>query len=48
MAPEVGVDEDFAAPNASRGRKQLWLTAFTVIAALAVLAVVSMAVLQAG
>jgi hypothetical protein len=48
LAPEVGKDEDFASPIASRGRMQLWLTAFTVFAALAVLAVVSMAVMQGG
>ena len=44
--PEVGKDEDFAAPDP--GRMQLWLTAVTVVAALAVLAVVSMAVMHVG
>jgi hypothetical protein len=48
LAPEVGKDEDFASPALSRGRMQLWLTAFTAAAALAVLVVVSMAVMHAG
>ena len=48
LAPEVGKDEDFASPTTSRGRMQLWLTAFTAAAVLAVLAVVSMAVMHTG
>ncbi len=48
LAPEVGKDEDFASLAPSRGRMQLWLTGFTVAAAVAVLVVVSMAALHAG
>jgi hypothetical protein len=43
-----GESVDFASRRAARGKMQLWLTAFTAAAALAVLAVVSMSVLHAG
>ena len=41
-------DVDFASRRAERGKMQLWLTAFTAAAAVAVLVVVSMSVLHAG
>lgn len=41
-------DVDFASRRAERGKMQLWLTAFTAAAAVAVLVVVSMSVLRAG
>jgi hypothetical protein len=43
-----GESVDFASRQAERGKMQVWLTAFTAAAALAVLAVVSMSVLHAG
>ena len=46
--PDIGESVDFASRRAARGKMQLWLTAFTAAAALAVLAVVSMSVLHAG
>jgi hypothetical protein len=39
---------DFALRRAARGRMQLWLTTFTVVAALAVLVVVSVSVFYAS
>lgn len=39
---------DFARRRAARGRMQLWLTTFTVVAALAVLVVVSVSVFYAS
>jgi hypothetical protein len=39
---------DFASRRAARGKMQLWLTTFTVVAALAVLVVVSVSVFHAS
>jgi hypothetical protein len=39
---------DFASRRAERGKMQVWLTAFTAAAAVAVLLVVSMSVLHAS
>jgi hypothetical protein len=39
---------DFALRRAARGKMQLWLTAFTAAAALAVLAVVSVSLTHGG
>jgi len=39
---------DFASHRAARGKMQLWLTTFTVVAALAVLVVVSVTVFYAN
>ncbi len=47
MRPEIGEDDEFASGTAERSKMQLWLTAVTVVAGLAVLVVVSMAVLHA-
>jgi hypothetical protein len=43
---EVGEGVDFASRRAERGKMQVWLTAFTAAAAVAVLAVVSMSVIH--
>ena len=53
VAPETHVHRlpdsvDFASRRAARGKMQLWLTTFTVVAALAVLVVVSVSVFYAN
>ena len=45
---DVGEGVDFASRQAERSKMQLWLTAFTAVAAAAVLVVVSMSVLHAS
>ena len=46
--PDGSDDVDFASSRAAHGKMRLWLTVFTVAAAVAILAMVSICVLHGG